>query len=887
MDLLTKLSLVTGAVAAQRRARWSERLRWPLRRTPFTVAVLVIFWGLAALTGSLLAGPGSGQLNEISGQLQHYRDGHWWTLFTAIFFATNPAAYIVSTVLIAGAVGLLERRAGSLPAALTFFGGNVAAVLVFSGVTQLARYAGDGWLGQMADAAQLGPYPAVAACALAAAARLGPLWRRRLRVGVFAVALMLVLYVGHAEAVLALAGALAGLAIGRWTTTDTAEVRFHRSSAREIRNMLSIVVAVFAAGPLLAAVAKSPSGPLTIVRDIVLNPVPTVNELQASCGSTIDASCLQLAQTAGGLGGTLTLGLAVVPALLLLVCAEGLRRGHRLAVWIVVGVQTLVAALSFTYLWLISRVPLYVPHSHTTMLGSGFAHFLPVALTPLLIAVVLFLYRRRFTVFTSRRVWQRLLALIVVTGLVLTGSYSAAWISNGGLQRPPGGLRPLLAELARQYLPLPLPEQLGGTFARRDALESLLFHLCGPLFWTVVLLGVLTAFLLQGRRRLREEGALDRARRLIRTGGDSLSWMALWRNNEYWFTADGKAGLAYQEHGTVALTVAGPFGEPAAQVGAVEGFLDYCAERALTPCFYSVTGTLWPQLRAAGFNRAPVAQETRLRIGELEFKGKEWQNVRTALNKARKLGISVRWSSYRELPGHLRQQLSEVSEEWAARKPVPEMGFTLGGLEELKDDDVLCALAVDGDGSVHGVTSWLPVFADGAVVSWTLDFMRRRSDGFSGVMEFLIASAVLKLRDSVEVISLSGSPLAPERGETRDGGGGGAAGSGDDGSGDAGAGDAGAGDAGSGDARSGGADLPLQDAALARLLNIVGKALEPVYGFRSLAHFKSRFQPEYRTLYMMYPDPLTLPAVGRALSSAYLPDLSVRQTARLLRTLVS
>ncbi len=90
------------------------------------------------------------------------------------------------------------------------------------------------------------------------------------------------------------------------------------------------------------------------------------------------------------------------------------------------------------------------------------------------------------------------------------------------------------------------------------------------------------------------------------------------------------------------------------------------------------------------------------------------------------------------------------------------MGFTLGGMDELMDDDVLCCAAVDGDGLVHGVTSWLPVFEDGSVVSWTLDFMRRREDGFPGVMEFLIASAVLELRSSVEVISLSGSPLAKE-----------------------------------------------------------------------------------------------------------------------------
>ena len=44
---------------------------------------------------------------------------------------------------------------------------------------------------------------------------------------------------------------------------------------------------------------------------------------------------------------------------------------------------------------------------------------------------------------------------------------------------------------------------------------------------------------------------------------------------------------------------------------------------------------------------------------------------------------------------------------------VPEMGFTLGGIDELEDDEVLCCLAVDAEGQVQGVTSWLPVYADG------------------------------------------------------------------------------------------------------------------------------------------------------------------------------
>ena len=255
-------------------------------------------------------------------------------------------------------------------------------------------------------------------------------------------------------------------------------------------------------------------------------------------------------------------------------------------------------------------------------------------------------------------------------------------------------------------------------------------------------------------------------------------------------------------------------------------------------------------LKGRGFRRVAVAQETRLAVRSLEFKGKEWQNVRTALNRAEKTGVRAVWGRYADFSPALRAQLSEVSEEWAAQKSVPEMGFTLGGIDELVDPEVLCCVAVDAEGQVQGVTSWLPVYTDGRLVSWTLDFMRRRGDAFPGVMEFLIASAVQELRSSVEVISLSGSPLAKDMAQVADVAGGEASG------------------------------------GLAGILDVVGKALEPVYGFRSLATFKSRFKPDYRTLYLYYQDPLQLPAMGRALSRAYLPGLSVRQSARLLRTLV-
>lgn len=824
-----------------------RRLGRQLKRIPFSLAFLIAFLATGAATGSYLAGPPDALLEAASVSAPGLQGGLWWTMFSSLFFATNPLAYLAASVMVLGLMGLAERQLGTLRTAVFFFAGQFAAVSLFLLVAQLALFAGDGWLGPMAEVRLIGPYGAILAVTLAACALLPALWQRRLRTAVVSGSLLLVLYVGHAETVVGLSGALAGLMAGWWIQGDKGTLHRHRSTGRETRNLLALTVAIFAVGPIITAAVRSPTGPLALLREVVLNPLPTLNQLEQNCGAGVDIACLSAGRE--GYAGPLGLALAVVPVVLLLICADGMRHGRRLALRIAILVQLGVTALAAVYLALFARIPHYPGPPHTPVMGSGFVHVLPLVAVPLGLALLLFANRRLFRVETTRRA-RRILALTVAgTFLVLAGSYAAAWFASGGLERD-GGWLGLAAELARQYLPLPIPGIYNRVFENRNAAEAVLFASSGIVFWVVALAGVWLVLL--RRHHGTDAGAEDRevARRLIRQGGDSLSWMALWEPNTYWFAPDGRGGVGYQQHGNVALTVAGPFGPAANREETAALFLSYCTDHALIPCFYSCTDELWPTLRGRGFRRVAVALETRLAVRELEFKGKEWQNVRTALNRAAKTGVRAVWGRYREFSPSLRAQLSEVSEEWAAGKSVPEMGFTLGSLDELEDEEVLCCLAVDAEDRVHGVTSWLPVYDVGQLVSWTLDVMRRRGDAFPGVMEFLIASAVLELRASVEVISLSGSPLAKA------------------------------------EPRTTGDDAPRESEGLAGILDVVGRALEPAYGFRSLASFKSRFKPDYRTLYLYYQDPLQLPAMGRALSRAYLPDLSVRQSARLLRTLV-
>jgi len=334
----------------------------------------------------------------------------------------------------------------------------------------------------------------------------------------------------------------------------------------------------------------------------------------------------------------------------------------------------------------------------------------------------------------------------------------------------------------------------------------------------------------------------DRVRDLLRRhGGPALSYMATWRGNRYWFSRDGTVVIAYRVVGSVALSVGDPIGPAADLPAAVAAFGRFCRAAGWTLALYGVTSALSHVLATTGWRLVQVAEETRLPLATLTFTGRKWQNVRTALNKACRAGIEAQRYRYRDLPADLAVQVRDISRDWLAGKPMPEMGFTLGGLDELADNEVRCLIAVDRDRIVHAVTSWMPVYRDGVPVGWTLDVMRRRSSGGNGVMEFLIASAALQFREEgAEFVSLSAAPLARLAGNP-------------------------------------------PRTWLERLLDRVGRGLEPVYGFRSLLAFKLKFQPVCRPLYLVYPRPAALPVVAAAVTRAYLPDLTVRQGLRLLR----
>jgi phosphatidylglycerol lysyltransferase len=340
-------------------------------------------------------------------------------------------------------------------------------------------------------------------------------------------------------------------------------------------------------------------------------------------------------------------------------------------------------------------------------------------------------------------------------------------------------------------------------------------------------------------RRLQQEGTVNR-----------LAWMTTWPENR-WFESRPYAGyVAYRVHAGVAVGLCDPVAASESDRSRLlAAFADAVHSAGLVPCLFTVTGEASRHASDQGWQSLQIAEEAVIDLTTLSFTGKAWQDVRTAMNQAAKLGITLRLGPLGEQPRGLQLQVRAISSEWVEDKGLPEMGFTLGGVDEALDPHVRVALAVDEDSTVHGLTSWMPIYdvGGGEPAGWTLDVMRRLPGGFRYSMEFLISSAAKAFKDEgCRVVSLSGAPLARSRGPS---------------------------------------EGPLMDrGTVDAFLDKLGGALEPYYGFRSLHAFKAKFQPQLAPLYLVFPEETDLPRIGLALSRAYLPDAGVRDLVALARS---
>ncbi|WP_254785615.1 bifunctional lysylphosphatidylglycerol flippase/synthetase MprF [Arthrobacter sp. ok362] len=849
-------------VAKPRQFRRRRQVRWlpsVLRGAPVTVSFVAVFWILGLLSSTIVSGPAVQWRADVAATAQSLPN-HWWAVLAAAFWARNLLGYVMGTALVLLAGIPLERQVGSKNFSVAAILTQIAGMLAAAGFWEATRALTGSWAREMSGLFFLGPSAFLCGTAMAATASMGALWRRRIRLGVFGLLILLALYSGGFADLGRLGAGAAGALLGPILLGRRPRLVRPVSSRHEGRVLVALLVAVSAVGPVVAGLVPHAVGPLSVLRFLFTDIRPVDPQtLKGICAvpaqhRDCEAAHLQLRAGAGAIF------MAIVPSFLLLLLAEGLRRGRRFAWAGVLVVQTGLSLLALTTL-----VGVLQAAGPDTVAGelvdaSQPGHSTqPLALVvPLLVPVMLFgvllACRRLFPVAAPRGTYTRLALQVLGMAGVLSLVYIGAGLALAPDFTPIPAAADLLADAPDRFLPLGFTADVPPAFFPQTTLAVLLYEGVGIVFWAVTGVLVLKSFVRPSQPQHGDDK--ERALAILKSEeGSSISWMTTWAGNTYWFSATGQSFISYRVIAGIALTVGGPVGPKNQTATVVEEFFEYCRSSGWTPCFYSVSAEVRNVASGLGWDSAQVAQETVLPLDSLSFKGKIFQDVRTALNNAAKAGIHAEWVRYPTAGLSIQTQILAISEEWVADRTMPEMGFTLGGLDELNDPEVRCLLAIDAHQQVHAVTSWLPVYRNGRIEGWTLDFMRRRRTGFRPAVEFLIASAALSLKsEGCDFISLSGAPLARASPDLH-------------------------------------LDVtptgPPATAGLDRLLDRLGSALEPVYGFRSLLAFKGKFHPSYVPLFMAYPDSAALPGIGNALTRAYLPDLSLGEGFRLVRNILS
>ena len=810
------------------------------RRVSLTLAALTLIFTFT--TGSLLLGPRLNIRAKVGTGLDAFNESHnFLSPITSVFFTSGPLELLLTIATLVVLVGAAERLMGWWRTLVAF----VVTAYVGAGIGMLLQAAGllarEIWAVRIQEIVIFDPFTAISGTLLTASAFAGPLWRRRARVLGFGALIIVFLYSGQPSDLFRIIAAVTGLFLGMILARTTHVSGWARSSHHEARSLLALLLMITAVGPFVSIFSPASYGPLHPLGLLFRNQLPQLHTVVHQClGHATSAGChfqLDLARL-NGPGAVL---LAPLPLIVLLVAALGMLRGRRSAALVAIAVNLFLALLAAFYY---GFLPTFGERGTVRDNASGveaIARLVVSVCVPLIIAVLIALFLRHFTVRTPRRVAVRFVVTVASTLVGLSLIYLLlGWLARRQF-RPVVDIWQLLYDLPDRFVPIGFLRLETISFLPIGPLSRILYQWVGPLFWLTLLFATLPMFF-SDRNRYSAPGKL-RVLEILKTESGSLGHMATWDGNLYWFSADGATAIAYRVSSGVAITVSDPLGPRDRNESAVGEFAVFCDDNGWIPVFYSVNNRLLPLFESMGWSTMVVAEETIVHPATFTTTGKSWQDVRSSINRAERLGVRAEWTTWAKLSIAHSAQIESISEAWVADKKLPELGFTLGGMDELRDPDVAVLIAVGTDDTVEAVTSWMPTYRDGDIVGWTLDFMRRRPDSMNGVMEFLIASAALLMQQrGIEFMSLSAAPLARSGLESED-----------------------------------------QD-GMERLLAFLARTLEPVYGFQSLFTFKQKFKPELQPLLMAYPDALGLPAIGTALARSYLPSMTVPQTVRMMRS---
>lgn len=317
-------------------------------------------------------------------------------------------------------------------------------------------------------------------------------------------------------------------------------------------------------------------------------------------------------------------------------------------------------------------------------------------------------------------------------------------------------------------------------------------------------------------------------------GHSSLVYFTLWEDKLYFFNRLKTVYIAFAQAGNVALVLGDPVGRPEDIKTCIGEFLEFCSLNSWQYAFYQVRTDYLELYQEFGLSCLHIGDEAIVNLSEFDMVGSKFKYLRYIQRRFDRDGYKPTWH-LPPLEDSLLGKLQEVSDDWLACKGGEETTFSLGwfDMKMLKQNQVITI--ENNAGKVLAFANFIPMYH----LAWaTIDMMRYSHHAPGGSMDYLFVESILHFKSQEKQGFSMG--LAP-----------------------------------------------LSHTGQEQFISVANKTIHLLYknffGFKGLYEFKAKYDPQWESRYLVYPNPVALPAIIAALINVSNPG-SLRKIWRWVKT---
>ncbi len=319
------------------------------------------------------------------------------------------------------------------------------------------------------------------------------------------------------------------------------------------------------------------------------------------------------------------------------------------------------------------------------------------------------------------------------------------------------------------------------------------------------------------------DSEVEEVKKLIKwdSDQDSLGYFATRRDKSVIWSNNKKAGIAYRVQSGVLLASGDPFGEFSLWPEVIEKFLEMARKYAWTPAVMGASdlgGEVW--VKEADMLAIDIGDEAIINVSQFTLEGRPMANVRQMVNRIKRKGYYTTTSRFVDLSQSDQEKLRYLARHW--RYGAAERGFSMSmdRFGELGDMETIITVARQGD-EIKGLLYFVPWIEN----RLSLDRMQRDKDSDPGVNDLMIVETALWAKENnITHVSLNFAAFRSifERAEKINAG------------------------------------------PILRFIRNTVRFFSNWFQVESLYRFNAKFQPEWRTRYVLYPKAADIVRVGWA-----------------------